>query len=259
MTSASLQGLRVLVTRPADRAETLCRLLASHGAEVVHLPMQAIEPVRQSAAAARALQQGRDALAWIFTSVNAVRYARRLDAGVWPTCIAVGPATAAALAQAGITDVRLPADRHDSEGVLALPELAEVQGRSVLIITGEGGREAIQGGLVARGAQVVRVEVYRRVFLPHAPETLARALAGIDAAIVTNGEALQQLIERAPADLRNPLRAVQLVVPSQRVVEQALELGFTRIPLVPEQITDTGYLHRLERWWVTMRRMTNDR
>ncbi|MEQ1440125.1 uroporphyrinogen-III C-methyltransferase [Fontimonas sp. SYSU GA230001] len=247
----SLRGLRVLVTRPADQAELLCRLLETHGAAVVRLPMQAIEPVRQDAAA-RALQQARDAWVWIFTSANAVRHARHLDAGVWPRAIAVGPATAAVLEQIGV-DVVVP-QQHDSEGVLALPELQDVRDRRIALITGEGGRGQIEAGLDARGARVERIEVYRRVALPHAAETLAQAVAGVDAAIVTNGEALQQLVRRVPDAARDALLRVQLVVPSRRVVELAREMGFTAPPLIPEQIADAGYLHCLERWWDGARR-----
>ncbi len=247
-TDTPLRGQRILVTRPADQAEPLCRLLESHGATVVRLPMQVIEPTRDAAAAARTLQDARAAQAWIFTSANAVRYARRLDAGVWPVCIAVGPATAAALTQVGVETVVVPPARHDSEAILQLAELREVQARDLLVVSGEGGRDAIEAGLAARGARVRRVEVYRRVTLPHAPETLAQAMAGADAAIVTNGEALQQLVARTPAPLRPHLFALQLVVPSPRVVEQALELGFTAVPLVPEQIADAGYVRCLERW-----------
>ncbi|MFP5304229.1 MAG: uroporphyrinogen-III synthase, partial [Gammaproteobacteria bacterium] len=250
----SLEGLRVVVTRPADGAEPICRMLENHGASVVRLPMQAIEPTRQPAAAAKSLQQARDAQAWIFTSANAVQFARSLDAGVWPPCVAVGPATAAALERSGIGAVLVPAERHDSEGVLALPELQDVLGKRILIVTGEGGRDAIESGLAERGALVERVDVYRRVALPHAPEALAQAVAGADAAIVTNGEALQLLAERMPAAARPALLGLQLVVPSRRVVEQAREIGFTAEPLVPEQLADAGYLRSLEQWWRTARR-----
>jgi uroporphyrinogen-III synthase/uncharacterized protein HemX len=253
-TFATLRGLRVLVTRPADQAELLCRLLESHGAEVVRLPMQAIEPTRQEAAAARALQQARDAWVWIFTSANAARRARSLDAGVWPRCIAVGPATAAALEQIGIDSVVSPTQQHNSEGVLAMPELQDVGGRRIVLVTGEEGRNTIETGLGARGARVERIEVYRRVALPHTPEALAQAVAAADAAIVSNGEALQQLAQRMPADARATLLGLQLVVPSRRVVELAHELGFTALPLIPEQIADAGYLHCLERWWDAGRR-----
>lgn len=253
-TFATLRGLRVLVTRPADQAEPLCRLLESHGADVVRLPMQAIEPSRQPAAVMRALQQGREAWAWIFTSANAVRHARSLDVGVWPRCIAVGPATALALEQLGVDAVLAPPQQHNSEGVLALPELQEVRDRHIVLVTGEEGRDRIETGLTERGAQIERIEVYRRVALPHAPDALAQAAAGAHAAIVTNGEALQQLAQRMPDAERPALLGLQLVVPSRRVVELAHEWGFKAPPLIPEQIADAGYLHCLERWWSAGRR-----
>ncbi|MES0873218.1 uroporphyrinogen-III C-methyltransferase [Sinimarinibacterium thermocellulolyticum] len=248
---ATLDGLRVLVTRPAEQAEPLCRLLERHGARVTRLPLQVIEPVRQGASAAARLQRQRQARAWIFTSVNAVRYARALDAGVWPTCIAVGPATAAALRQAGIEEVITPAQRHDSDGVLALDLLHDVRDQDVVLVTGEGGRDAIETGLAARAARVTRVEVYRRVALPHTPEALARACADVDAAVFTNGESLRLMFTRIADDARLRLLDLQLVVPSRRVVEQALELGFRTAPLVPEQTGDAGYLRVLEHWWQT--------
>jgi uroporphyrinogen-III synthase/uncharacterized protein HemX len=246
---ASLGGMRVLVTRPAEQADTLCRLIERHGGRAIRLPMQAIEPTRQAAAAAAQLQQQREALAWIFTSVNAVRYARGLDAGVWPPCIAIGPATASALEQAGIVDVRTPAQRHDSEAVLALDVLQDVADRSIVIVTGEGGRDALEQGLAARGAQVSRVEVYRRVALPHTAEALTDAVVGADAAVITNGEALRLLFARVDDDARLRLLHLQLVVPSRRVVEQALDLGFVAEPLVPEQVGDAAVVRTLEQWW----------
>ncbi|MGB0220352.1 MAG: uroporphyrinogen-III C-methyltransferase [Sinimarinibacterium flocculans] len=249
MDDRSLDGLRVLIARPAEQAEPLCRLLERHGATVVQLPMQAIEPIRQSAAAAVQLQQQRDALAWIFTSVNAVRYARALDAGVWPPCIAIGPATASALTQAGIEDVSVPDGQHDSEAVLALERLLDVQGRRIVVVTGEGGRDALEQELTARGAQVSRVEVYRRVALPHTAEALAGAVSSVDAAVFTNGESLRLMFTRIADEARLRLLDLQLVVPSRRVVEQALELGFRTAPLVPEQTGDTGCLRVLEHWW----------
>ncbi|MDD3764432.1 MAG: uroporphyrinogen-III synthase [Nevskiales bacterium] len=247
--AATLAGLHVLVTRPADQAESMCRLLLAHGAEVSRLPIQAIEAVRQPQQAARRLQQGRDALTWIFTSVNAVRFARQLDQGVWPgDCIAVGKATAAALAQLGVTAVA-PDDAQTSEGVLRLPLLDDVSGRRILLVTGEGGRQLMQSTLAARGARVERVEVYRRVDLPHDAEAVANAVAAADVALLTNGESLRRLAELMPSARRPALLDLQLVVPSRRVVEQAARLGFKRSPLVPEQVSDTAYLKCLERWY----------
>src|SRR5690606_41606258 len=68
-------------------------------------------------------------------------------------CIAVGPATAAALMQAGIDDVVTPATAHDSEGVLDLDLLKDVHDRRLVVVSGEGGRDAIERGLQVRSEE----------------------------------------------------------------------------------------------------------
>ncbi|HEY1078050.1 MAG TPA: uroporphyrinogen-III synthase [Fontimonas sp.] len=244
----SLEGLTVAVTRPAAQAASLCLLLEQHGAQVVRLPLQSIEPVRPSVQLERELAAARDASVWIFTSVNAVRHARALTGARWPLTIAVGPATAAALSALGAPMVVVPV-QHSSEGILALPELQDVRGRSVVLVSGEGGRDRIENGLRDRGALLQRLAVYRRVNLPYLPDQLQAMLAPVQAIVVTNGEALQQLVERMPAVGLPALRGCQLVVPSQRVVEQASHFGFTVAPLVLDQMLDTACLHCLQQWW----------
>lgn len=244
---ATLHGLRVLVTRPAAQAEALCRLLEARGAMVLRLPLQSIEPVRQPASAARALAQMRGADAWIFTSVNAVTHAQRLDNGIWPRTIAVGAATAAALRRLD-HEVELPDGAYTSEGVLALPELQAVAGRRYAIVTGESGRDVMESGLRVRGAEVEVIAVYRRVELPHDGLAVARMIDDVDVAIITSGEALARLASLVPEAARSRLWRVPLVVPSPRVVEQALRLGFLPTPKVPEQVSDAAYLHCLEQW-----------
>ncbi|MFT4046355.1 MAG: uroporphyrinogen-III synthase [Solimonas sp.] len=248
MTSAApLQGLRVLVTRPAAQADALCQMLAARGAEVRRLPLQAVEPARQTALLSRAFAEARRADAWIFTSVNAVQHARRCDVGAWPRAIAVGAATAAALERLGV-DASAPLQAFNSEGVLALPELQAGEGRRFAIVTGEGGRALIADTLRERGATVSTIAVYRRVDLPHPPAKVVEMLDGIDAAIVTSGEALLHLARLLPAAARDRLQSLQLVVPSQRVVEQARQLGVTAVPLLPEQVADASYVRCLEAW-----------
>ncbi|SEQ52639.1 uroporphyrinogen-III synthase [Solimonas aquatica] len=243
--AASLQGRRVLVTRPAAQAENLCRLLQARGAEVRRLPLQSIEAVRQPAAAARQLREAHGARAWIFTSVNAVEFAAQLDAGPWPQSIAIGAATAVALEARGQLPL-LPEDAFSSEGVLALPLLQAVAGQRLLIVTGEKSRQLMAETLRARGAQVELAAVYRRVALPHTPERVRAALQDCDAVLLTSGEALQQLLALCDEAARALLCQARLVVPSQRVVEQARTLGCQGPLLLPEQVSDAAYLHCLE-------------
>ena len=91
-----LQGLRVIVTRPAHQAENLCRLLEQQGAGAARLPLFAIEPAGEPAAQSEVLEGARGCDGWIFTSANAVRFAAERCSGAWPALYAVGRATASA-------------------------------------------------------------------------------------------------------------------------------------------------------------------
>src|SRR6185295_17693845 len=86
----------------------------------------------------------------IFVSPNAVqRGLNRLRArGVqvpWtrPRVAALGQGSRRALEQNGFRDVIAPAGLPDSEALLALPELAKVQGKHVALFRGEGGRDLL--------------------------------------------------------------------------------------------------------------------
>ncbi|MGH8456650.1 MAG: uroporphyrinogen-III synthase, partial [Stenotrophobium sp.] len=169
----SLAGLRVLVTRPAHQADNLCRLIATLGGRPLRLPLLDIVPVPHAAGAQRLLDAARGFDWWIFTSTNAVEYARSLAQGDWPAQLAaVGLATAAAL-EAGGHVVTTPLGAYSSEGLLELPQFQEIAGQSILLVTGEGGLEALAPVLRARGARVEVAAVYRRVPLPYAGERVA--------------------------------------------------------------------------------------
>ena len=107
----------------------------------------------------------------------------------------------------------------------------------------------MQDVLRERGADVERAEVYRRVALPHDPAQVGALLPASDVVLVANAEALEQLIALTPEPERVHLLGLQLVVPSPRVVELAAAQGFTQPALVPDQMTDAGYVHCLEQWF----------
>ncbi len=100
----------------------------------------------------------------IFVSANAAEFGVG-DPAAWPAALpafAPGPGTAAALAAAGIGDVRQPRTTMDSEGLLALAEFAAPAGKRVVIFRGGAGRDLLADTLTARGAHVTRVDCYRR-------------------------------------------------------------------------------------------------
>lgn len=238
-----LEGLKVLVTRPAHQADKLCRLLEARGAKPVRLPLLSIEPSPHAATISRLLQQ--DYEGWIFTSANAVRLTQQLWRGDWcERLYAVGAATAAAL-EAGGRTAQAPVAAHSGSALLALPELQTVSGQRWLLLTGEGGLEEIAPALRARGASIETAELYVRVPIPYSADTLTAQLRGVETVLVTSGEALAHLWALAPEPLRAGLVKKILILPSARVREQAEALGFARCH-APARMSDEDLLTLLE-------------
>lgn len=151
---------RVLVTRPAGQADTLLRLLSQAGFTALHQPALCIEPLPVSLPDASELARYPIIL---FVSSNAVHYffAAGPTLSTQTRCFAVGPATAAALRQAGMP-VEVPPQGFNSEALLALPQLQQVRKQPILLCRGEGGRPLLADVLLERGAQLDELVLYRR-------------------------------------------------------------------------------------------------
>jgi len=229
---------RVLVTRPAGQSARLCGLLEAAGFEAVRLPtIEILDPVNLYELEAVSDELDSYDLA-VFVSVNAVQRGMELvlDRRDWPehTEIAtVGARTAEALLPYGLSADHVPEHRFTSEALLALDELQDMTDRRVVIFRGNGGREQLHDSLVARGAEVDYVEVYRRACPAADAKVMLKVLQPgyLDYVIVTSNETLQNLFDMAGADARSRLCDQQLVVVSERQSELAHQLGFQREPL----------------------------
>ena len=228
-----LAGRGVLVTRPATQAEALCTLIEQAGGRPVPFPVLEIAPVADPGPAHDLLVEHWDLM--VFISRNAVHQALGLTAGdgSWPgvgLLAAVGQATATALAEAGRAPDLVPAERFDSESLLALPGLADMRGRRVLIVRGEGGRALLGEALAGRGAAVHYAEVYRRLRPDLDPADLLRRWSGeVHMVTATSDEVLLnlQLILGEPGLAL--LHDTPLVVISERGAATARGLGFQRV------------------------------
>jgi uroporphyrinogen III methyltransferase/synthase len=122
-----------------------------------------------------------DALA--LSSANAVRFlAHRADqrgvALAVPSLrvFCVGPHTAAAARQAGLPVHHVPPERHDARALLAeIVEKYPPAGRRFLFPCGDRARDVLPAGLVADGAEVDVVTVYRTV----PPDLNTQAVRGL--------------------------------------------------------------------------------
>jgi uroporphyrinogen-III synthase len=241
----SLEGLRILVTRPAHQADQLCRLIEARGAAAVRLPLLSIAPVTHAGVVARKMEAACGFDGWIFTSTNAVQHAREIWKREWPTPLAaIGPATAAAL-EAGGQVSAAPLATYSSEALLELPQFQNVAGKRFLIVTGEDGLAVLAPALRERGAEVEIAEVYRRVSLPYDEERVVSALRGTAFIIITSGGALEHLLRLTPEASRTGLLKKQLIVPSVRMIEKAVAMGFSTV-LAPQRMSDAALIELIE-------------
>lgn len=178
----------------------------------------------------------------IFVSQNAVAHGFSWIDDYWPqfpealSCLAVGAKTEQAvrkrLEHFGLsTASQISADsKMDSEALLAMPILADVKDKKILIFRGLGGRTKLNETLHARGAIVSHCELYERKLPPAAAEQLKQLGLNIENDIVTvfSGESLVNLHALLKNETQN-WQDLAIVVPSARVSEQAATLGFKKI------------------------------
>jgi uroporphyrinogen-III synthase len=248
--------LRVLVTRPlGEPAESLCTALTAAGYQVHRQPLLELSGLPQLAASRRQMLLDLNHFQHIvFISANAVRFGMALVNDYWPQVplginwYGVGAATALGLARFDIRAIT-PGSNMSSEGLLALPYLRNVQGQRVLIIKGEGGRDALRTELMLRGALVDELACYRRS-LPDLPAgVLATRIAQweIDVIMLSSGETLTNLLLLLSPTETTKLKAVGLIVPSERVAAMARQAGFERI-VIAENASDVSMLRALQEW-----------
>ena len=155
----SLAGRGVVVTRPRVLADGLAGRIAAAGGHPIRFPAIEIEPLPPPASLQHVAEYDLVVFISPTTVAMAAPHARRL---AHARLAAVGSGTRQALEQYARRPVIAPAAGGDSEALLALPELAEMAGRRVLIVRGEGGRALLGNALGERGATVEYAECYRR-------------------------------------------------------------------------------------------------
>ncbi|OHC64134.1 MAG: uroporphyrinogen III synthase [Rhodocyclales bacterium GWA2_65_20] len=238
MGTAPLAGRHIVVTRPAGQAAHLAEALVALGAKPVLFPVLAIFDVEDEGPLLD-IATRLDEFDWAaFVSPNAVEKAlgRILAHRKWPAHLrvaTVGKSSERALAAFGLRDVTAPAERFDSEALVALPELQDMQGRKVVIFRGDGGRELLGDTLKARGASVEYVACYRRGMPALDPAPLHKLWRDgrLDAVTVTSSEGLRNLHELVGKLGQAWLRKTPTFVPHQRIFEQARTLGLHDVVL----------------------------
>lgn len=253
MTEHPLAGLNVVITRPREQAASLMQRIEGLGGKPVAFPLLDISP----ASDARALRELAQHLAsydlLIFISPNAVQYGMSVLRAI-PGAVrvaTVGQSSAQALRNLGIPHVIAPADRFDSEALLALPELQNISGWRVAILRGDGGRELLGDTLKARGAQIEYVTCYQRGKPALDIDGLLKARP--DILTVTSSEALAHLWETAGESSKARLVVIPLLVPHARIAEAAQLQGWQHV--IVSESGDDGLIASLVAWAHTKGRL----
>jgi len=230
--------LHIIVSRPNNRADSLiaqlnalatqniplkisgCPLITI--ADYFDLDWQDVEPIKLC-----------DFNGVIFISGNAVENAKtRLSDDNWHQLLksplyAVGQQTADILQssfdqQTTNPTIKFP-QQMNSEGLLAMPELLDLQDQLWLTVKGLGGRETLSEGLKKVGARVVELHVYQRK-LPDliAQKRIASYTQFAPIWIITSLQALNNLWRILEQETKN----CRVIVSSNRIAKEANRNGF---------------------------------
>lgn len=224
MPDAALAGAGILLTRPRHQADGLEREIVTRGGIAVPFPCIEIVGI-DNAEVARDIASLSSPDITIFISSNAVEHGLRYAGG---DIAAIGPSTAAAIESAGQLVAITPASGFDSEHLLMEPALADVAGKTIRIIRGNGGREYLADTLAARGARVEYLATYERrlpTYTAHALESLENnwRAGNIDAVVVMSVQSFDNLQSLLPEWCRMQLPNTLLVTPSSRVLKEVLK------------------------------------
>ncbi|HEY2839839.1 MAG TPA: uroporphyrinogen-III C-methyltransferase, partial [Pirellulales bacterium] len=205
-----LFGQRIIVTRPADLAESFHAKLEELGAEILSQPAIEIGPPTDWAPVDAALAR-LDEFDWlVFSSVHGVRFLldRLLSRGgdmrqLGPVRVAaIGPSTAAELARYSLKADLTPAE-YRAEG-LAAALAGAAKGKRFLLARASRGRELLADELRAAGAAVEQVVTYESRDVTVANAEVAAALVGghVDWITVSSSAIARSLAGMFGADLR---------------------------------------------------------
>ncbi len=257
MRPPALADTRLIVTRPAVQAHEWVQQLAAHGMPAVALPLIDIEPLGATPEVAQAWAGLAQQALVVFVSSNAAQcfFAAQPAGMAWPartSAAAVGPGTAAALCALGVPAAQVvspAAPPFDSEALWAMLKHQAWQGRGVLWVRGEGGRDWLAQQLAAHGAPVTSLCTYRR----RVPQWGEGELAVLRGALAhaaqqvwwfSSSQAidhLQALVKKHQVQADWP--ASHALASHARIAQRARELGFGHVDEVPP------LLHELLGWW----------
>ncbi|WP_042152804.1 MULTISPECIES: uroporphyrinogen-III C-methyltransferase [unclassified Pseudoalteromonas] len=149
-----------LITRPENKNESLIKSIEEKGYEAFSFPLLNLQTLDVTSSQLSPLI---DADKLIFISQDAVKSLAALSPEISPntTFFAVGDKTAQTISELFNKRAIVP-KQQDSEGLLALKQLQQVDSQSIVLAKGKGGRPLIAQILNKRGARLNAINLYLR-------------------------------------------------------------------------------------------------
>lgn len=246
--SSPLAGKRILITRQAERTQSLVDELHALGATPLLMPLIEIVPTDDWEPVDRAIQT-LDRYDWlVFTSVNGVEifFQRAAEIGVQPTqsykVAAVGETTAQALVQLG-QHVDLTPEQANAEALAQT--MGDLAGKGILLPQAAIAKRTLVDSLAAAGAKVTVLPIYQTLPLEMSPTMRAELERGVDAVVVTSGSTVRSLVQNAEnAGLRHQVEQSALICIGP-VTAQAVEALGLHVAIIADEQTNEGLLQAI--------------
>ncbi|GAA4360063.1 uroporphyrinogen-III synthase [Kangiella marina] len=218
--------LKIVVTRPSPFGEALCSELEPENFFCIHCPLIDFQPDSSYDKDQRLILL-KQSQTWIFISRQAVNFCfevfseaeqaslHQLSAD--KKIIAVGSATADALAQLGI-EAMVPTTPN-SEGIIALLGQHQLATQATLLIRGNQGRALLQEYFSEGHLSIL--PVYQRHTTQHRLQPVDQATA----IVVTSGQLMELVAQQITEQQQR--RDVTIISGSQRISQIAQQFGFT--------------------------------
>ena len=260
MTSKPLAGRRIIVTRARGQADSLLTCLRELGAEPILCPAIRIAPPASYTEFDAALAHIADYQWLIFTSVNGVRaFLERMNTvGVSPAHLhslhiaAIGPATAQALGEAGLTPSFVP-QSYVAEAIVA--EIGDVTGQRILLPRADIARAALATGLHERGAWVDEIAAYRTI--PDSDIAIGDLLNHADAITFTSSSTVRYFLTTlgtegwVAQDAMEQLNRMVIACIGPITAATASDHGL-RVDIVAREFTTAGLVAALVEWFTSV-------
>lgn len=229
--------MRVLVTRPEPSGSELITAITSIGGQAYASPLISIGPGAElNTLAARLDALERNDLVFLL-SKNAVEYANLTLEQMgrsWSDKLSyygIGRSTGQYFQQITGKIARWAEQGETSEVLLTLPELQFLEGKRVLLLRGNGGRELLASTLRLRGAHVDYCECYARRPVNYDKKQFNQKWVQTDITdvVITSGQMLALLEELITDEYRVWWFSRRLLVVSERIADLARQSGWQKV------------------------------